>query len=179
MNRTFSAIAIDLTDRTSPFGSVHIRDKASVAQRLAAGGLAVAYGADTYWQGPTASAATLHANGDVSVTFSNCGAHGLNLANTSGWELCVLGGDQNCSQANSPVARGGVGDWINAVPDLESSTSILVTTNSSDTNVQIDNDSTVLVRYAWDGLAFEYMQAGVYAHDEGFPAGPFVLLASN
>ena len=48
-NNTFDAIAIDLTDRTSPFGSVHIRDKQTVAQRLAAGGLAVAYGQTDYW----------------------------------------------------------------------------------------------------------------------------------
>ena len=38
------AVAIDLTDHTSPYGSVHIRDKASVAERLAYAGIAVAYG---------------------------------------------------------------------------------------------------------------------------------------
>ena len=56
MPNVFDAIAIDLTDRTSPFGSVHIRDKTTVGARLAAAGTAVAYGdATAYWQGPVVS----------------------------------------------------------------------------------------------------------------------------
>eukprot|EP00041_Stephanoeca_diplocostata_P033498 m.1108937 g.1108937 ORF g.1108937 m.1108937 type:complete len:474 (+) comp24352_c0_seq33:177-1598(+) len=44
MPNVFDAIAFDLLDLTSPFGSVHIRDKTTVGNRLAAGGLALAYG---------------------------------------------------------------------------------------------------------------------------------------
>ncbi len=37
----------------------------------------------------------------------------------------------------------------------------------------------VVVRYAYASVPFEYKQAAVYAKDEGFPAGPFVLLADQ
>ena len=36
MPNTFTAIALDLTDNTSPYGSVHIRDKTTVGERTAA-----------------------------------------------------------------------------------------------------------------------------------------------
>lgn len=32
-----------------------------------------------------------------------------------------------------------------------------------------------LVRYAWKAVPFNYMKASVYAKDEGFPAGSFLL----
>ena len=101
MPNVFTAVAIDLTDRMSPFGSVHIRDKISVAQRLAAGGIAVAYNdSAVYWQGPVVSGAIVRQDGDaknIVVTFDNVGSSGLEIHNTSGMEICVLSRILNCS----------------------------------------------------------------------------------
>ena len=59
-------------DNTSPFGSVHIRDKTSVGDRLAAAGIGLAYGSsETYWQGPTVAKAVATSAGAVEVTFAN------------------------------------------------------------------------------------------------------------
>ena len=196
MPNTFDAIAIDLTDRTSPYGSVHIRDKTSVADRLFAGALCVAYGDKTsYWQGPVATSATAARNKrlltdgvGVTVKFANCGDGGLQLANTSGWELCVLGGTNNCSQSSTARAGAAVGEWAPAMPTLKSG---LSSSSSSSVEVTVSDTqavnwlretavaSTVLVRYAWYSLAFEYKQAGLYGDIDGsnMPASPFILVA--
>ena len=75
MPNTFQAIAFDLTDYHGPFGSVHIRDKTTVGQRLALAGIATAYGdASVYAQGPTVASATLSSSqgaclpNDISIT---------------------------------------------------------------------------------------------------------------
>ncbi|XP_054853840.1 sialate O-acetylesterase [Eublepharis macularius] len=53
MPNTFMAVALDLCDASSPYGSIHPRDKQSVAYRLHLGALAVAYGKDNLtFQGP-------------------------------------------------------------------------------------------------------------------------------
>ncbi|XP_024596488.1 sialate O-acetylesterase isoform X4 [Neophocaena asiaeorientalis asiaeorientalis] len=52
MPNTFMAVAMDLCDRNSPFGSTHPRDKQTVAYRLHLGARAVAYGAKLTFQGP-------------------------------------------------------------------------------------------------------------------------------
>ena len=60
MKNVFMAVAMDLGDPTSPYGSIHPRDKQDVGARLALAGRAVAYG-DTavYYSGPIATAAKM------------------------------------------------------------------------------------------------------------------------
>lgn len=54
------AVAIDLGDPTSPYGSIHPEDKQDVGARLALAGQAVAYGnSEVYYTGPIATTATL------------------------------------------------------------------------------------------------------------------------
>ena len=60
MNNVFMAVAMDLGDPTSPYGSVHPRDKQDVGARLVLAGRAVAYGDSTvYYTGPIAKGAKL------------------------------------------------------------------------------------------------------------------------
>lgn len=60
LKNVFMAVAIDLGDPTSPYGSVHPRDKQDVGDRLFRAGLAVVYGDSTVdYRGPIASKATL------------------------------------------------------------------------------------------------------------------------
>ena len=52
MKDVFMAVAIDLGDPTSPYGSIHPRDKVDVGLRLSAGALSVAYKkTDVYYLG--------------------------------------------------------------------------------------------------------------------------------
>lgn len=60
MKHVFMAVAMDLGDPTSPFGSIHPRDKQDVGARLALAGRAVAYGDSlVYYTGPLATVATM------------------------------------------------------------------------------------------------------------------------
>lgn len=60
MKNVFMAVAMDLGDPTSPYGSIHPRDKQDVGARLALAGRAVAYGDTTvYYSGPIATAAKM------------------------------------------------------------------------------------------------------------------------
>ncbi|KAK7480718.1 hypothetical protein BaRGS_00028086, partial [Batillaria attramentaria] len=52
MKNVFMAVSVDLPDFTSPYAPVHTRDKQDVAYRLFLGGLSVAYGVPTLFQGP-------------------------------------------------------------------------------------------------------------------------------
>ena len=58
MENVFMAVAIDLGDPTSPFGSVHPRDKQDVGARLAVGARAVVFNdTDVYYLGMMAQSA--------------------------------------------------------------------------------------------------------------------------
>ena len=47
------AVSMDLPDDTSPFGSIHPRDKTDVAERLFLGARSIAYNeTNVYWTGP-------------------------------------------------------------------------------------------------------------------------------
>jgi len=47
MENVFMAVAMDLGDPTSPYGSVHPRDKSDVGLRLSVGARAIAYKDET------------------------------------------------------------------------------------------------------------------------------------
>ena len=51
----FMAVAMDLGNLKSPYGSVHPTDKTDVGNRLALAGLAVGYGKERYYTGPMVS----------------------------------------------------------------------------------------------------------------------------
>lgn len=162
----FNAIAIDLTDRTSPYGSVHIRDKKSVSERLANGGIQVAYGGKNYWQGPTISSAFIYnqfknsSTTGITIKFDNVGSNGLLLKNDTGFECCstTTDDDQSNVQNICTVAR--------VSRNTKNTIDILCSTNESN-----KIDSKLVVRYAWKSLPFEYKAASIYSNE--FPAGPF------
>ena len=49
------AVAMDLGNKYSPFGSVHPTNKRDVGKRLSLAGLSVAYGKNVYYTGPLLS----------------------------------------------------------------------------------------------------------------------------
>lgn len=188
----FNAVAIDLTDLDSPYGSVHIRDKASVAARLAAASLNQVYNAtEYYWGGPFVSSvelqpAAINIKGfSILVSFENVGEDGLDLRNTSLWEVCQLlppataslSENGNCSGVDLPIPEGSdwvPGQWLTARAVAMNSTSVSVTVD-----VDPAREGQLVVRYAWRALAWDYKQAGLYAKKEDYPAGPFVSTVSG
>ena len=93
MPNVFQSISLDLTDFTSPYGSVHIRDKKSVGARLAAGAIATAYrSSSTYSQGPVATGVKCSTLSRIActVSFGNTGKSGITLKNQTGFEMCTL-----------------------------------------------------------------------------------------
>ena len=69
MPNTFMAVAMDLGDPTSPYGSIHPRDKQDVSSRLVLGGLNVAYGQQVNFQGPTPKTSEVESNGRVILNY--------------------------------------------------------------------------------------------------------------
>lgn len=60
LQNVFMAVAMDLGDPQSPFGSVHPRDKQDVGDRLVRSGRAVVYNDNSvYYQGPLAESAKI------------------------------------------------------------------------------------------------------------------------
>ncbi|KAM8989232.1 sialate O-acetylesterase isoform 3-T3 [Ara ararauna] len=72
MPRTFMAVAMDLCDEHSPYGSIHPQDKQNVAHRLQLGARAVAYGEkNLVFQGPFPTRAVLEVTRALlNVTYS-------------------------------------------------------------------------------------------------------------
>jgi hypothetical protein len=192
----FNAIAIDLTDRTSPYGSVHIRDKYTVAQRLSAGGISIAYNdTDIYWQGPYVKDVQVVLNKkddkddeddeddeddkdehkNIIITFDNVG-DGLDVRNTTTneFEMCILdviNPGANCSLVEEMSKNNSIslGDWF--VVNIENSTKNTITLIRS-SGKETQPGQRQMIRYAWKSLPFEYKQAGVYANN--LPMAPFV-----
>lgn len=187
MPNTFTAIAFDLTDYHGPYGSVHIRDKSTVGKRLAQAGIAQAYGSTTtYWQGPTVESAVL-SGGKITVTFNNTGSSGIAVKtavsklNSSTWEVCSPGrgrsSDTGAADPCALLAVGGNGTgWKQASVTASSRTTVTVSLTDT-TAISMGKGTSVLLRYGWSAVPFDYQRAGLYAKAEGLPAGPFVIKA--
>ena len=91
MKDVFMAVAMDLGDPTSPFGSVHPRDKQDVGYRLALAGRAIAYHDESvYYTGPIAIKASVDFKGYIVVTYSNLKDNKLEVRTHYGFESgCV------------------------------------------------------------------------------------------
>ena len=71
MPNTFMAVAIDLGDPGSPYGSEHPRDKQDVAARLVRGALNLAQGQDVEYQGPIPEKSTADIENEVVITYKS------------------------------------------------------------------------------------------------------------
>ena len=94
------AVAMDLGNASSPYGSIHPNDKQDVGYRLALAGQAVAYGdLDVYYSGPIVSdviislynSSTWYAT--VKYQHESVGKGGIQLRSKQGFEvMCVING---------------------------------------------------------------------------------------
>ncbi|XP_074783337.1 sialate O-acetylesterase [Athene noctua] len=154
MPRTFMAVAMDLGDEHSPYGSIHPRDKQNVAHRLQLGARAVAYGEkNVIFQGPYPTRAVLEVTrGLLNITYSQ--ELIWRRRDTRAFEVC-------CSNPPSPCR------WLPApVVAVESRRVTLALAGCG--------GLVLALRYAWAEWPCDYQSCILY-NSWGLPAPPFLL----
>ncbi|XP_008519310.2 sialate O-acetylesterase [Equus przewalskii] len=157
MPNTFMAVAMDLGDRNSSFGSIHPRDKQTVAYRLHLGARAVAYGEkNLIFQGPLPEKIELLTDkGLLNLTYSQQ-IHVQRQDKIFEISCCR---DQQCK-------------WLPAPMNTFS-------TQTLDLNISSCHDTVVAVRYAWATWPCEYKQCPLYHPTSTLPAPPFIAFITN
>ncbi|XP_006892862.1 PREDICTED: sialate O-acetylesterase [Elephantulus edwardii] len=158
MPKTFMAVTMDLGDRHSPLGSIHPRDKQTVAYRLHLGARAVAYGEkNLIFQGPLPK--------KMEVLFSK---RLLNLTYQQQIQVQRLDkqifeisccGDHQCK-------------WLPAPMDTFSNWTLVL-------NISSCPGPLAALRYAWTTWPCEYKQCPLYHPTSTLPAPPFVVFLTN
>lgn len=152
MPNTFMAVAMDLCDRDSPFGSIHPRDKQTVAYRLHLGARAVAYGEKNLtFQGPLPKKIELLARNEL-----------LNL--TYDQEIQVQRKDNKTFEIS--CCSDHQCKWLPAPVNTFSTQTLILDLSACLGTVDA-------VRYAWTTWPCEYKQCAVYHTSSVLPAPPF------
>ncbi|XP_041850929.1 sialate O-acetylesterase isoform X2 [Melanotaenia boesemani] len=157
MKKTFMAVTFDLPDKTSPYGTIHPRDKQDVAYRLTLGARAVAYDEeDVLFLGPfpkliwsTETVINITYDQVVSVTPSK-----------DIFEICCSVKRPN--ESKSQWAPAAIVNW--------DPTSIQL----SATYCQPPDEVTA-VRYAWRDWPCDFKACPVYSASRILPAPPFIV----
>ncbi|CAM5120958.1 unnamed protein product [Natator depressus] len=159
MPNTFMAVAVDLCDELSPYGSIHPRDKQTVAYRLHLGARAVAYGEkDLVFQGPYPTKVVVDgARGLINVTYGQ--ELQLLLMHDRIFEVCCSHGPQLLVQ--EPC------QWLPA-PMLSASSHTVTLSGPG------CRDAATRLRYAWAEWPCEYRQCPIY-NKHLLPAPPFLI----
>ncbi|XP_045441437.1 sialate O-acetylesterase isoform X2 [Pipistrellus kuhlii] len=158
MPNTFMAVAVDLGDRDSPFGSIHPRDKQTVAYRLHLGARAVAYGEKTLtFQGPLPEKMELWAGpGLLSLTYSQ---HiEVRRQDDKIFEISCCG-DHQCK-------------WLPAPMNTSSAQTLAL-------DIRSCPGAVAALRYAWASWPCEYKQCPLYHPSSSLPAPPFVAFIAD
>ncbi|NXX74426.1 SIAE acetylesterase, partial [Urocolius indicus] len=147
--RTFMAVAMDLGDQHSPYGSIHPRDKQNVARRLQLGARAVAYGEkELVFQGPFPTNAVLElSRALLNITYDQ--ELVWRRRDTQGFELCCC----------SLPCR-----WL-PVPVLAVA--------SRTVTLALPGSGVLALRYAWANWPCDYQACALY-NSQGLPAPPFL-----
>ncbi|XP_061137675.1 sialate O-acetylesterase-like isoform X1 [Syngnathus typhle] len=154
LQRTFMAVALDLPDETSPYGTIHPRDKQDVAYRLTLGARAVAYNEkDVVFLGPFPKK-ILSTPMYVNITYDQAVAV---KSSKDIFEIC-------CSQSQGPC--GPKSQWVPAPIVQWSSTSIQIAANVCD---------VAALRYAWKDWPCDFKACPVYGAKTALPAPPFIF----
>ncbi|XP_029428930.1 sialate O-acetylesterase isoform X2 [Rhinatrema bivittatum] len=164
MPNTFMAVAMDLCDEKSPYGSIHPRYKREVAYRLSLGARAVAYGEkDVIFQGPYPQKITVvQTDAFLNITYDQRLLR--NLVNTT-FEVCCP----------SQLAKDGVTEekWLPAA--IISATLYTITVSFKG----CCKGHIAGIRYAWTEWPCLYKDCPLYSIDTLLPAPPFIRLFSQ
>ncbi|XP_032140982.1 sialate O-acetylesterase isoform X1 [Sapajus apella] len=158
MPNTFMAVAMDLCDRESPFGSIHPRDKQTVAYRLHLGARAVAYGEKNLtFQGPLPEKIERLAHkGLLNVTYYQ--EIQVQKRDNKIFEISCCS-DHQCK-------------WLPASMNTFSTQTLTLTINSC-------HGTVVALRYAWTTWPCEYKQCPLYHPSSALPAPPFIAFITD
>ncbi|XP_043850145.1 sialate O-acetylesterase [Dromiciops gliroides] len=155
MPNTFMAVAMDLCDRDSPFGSIHPRDKQTVAYRLHLGARAVAYGEKMLpFQGPMPEKIELLADKEL-LKLEYHQKIQVQKQDDKIYEISCCN-DHQCK-------------WIPAPMGNSSSHSLALRVDSC-------HGTVTALRYAWTTWPCEYKQCPIYNPSSALPAPPFITV---
>ena len=88
----FMAVAMDLGNPNSSFGSIHPTDKKDVGSRLAIAGLSIAYDENLYYTGPLIDAVREHTQSfpfTLEVIFKSVDVQ-IEVRSADGFEVCIV-----------------------------------------------------------------------------------------
>ncbi|XP_046342779.1 sialate O-acetylesterase-like [Haliotis rufescens] len=160
MPKTFMAVAIDLPDYDSPFGSIHPRYKQDVASRLVLGARAVAYGEEgVKFQGPLPQTVSLNnVNNVLNVNYGDDSP--IKVLGNNGFEVC-------CSSSSTTECADS-DEWV-AAPITDQDT------NSVSVSVAgCESKSPVGLRYEWRTSPCDLKDCAIYGSDTDLPAPPYI-----
>ncbi|KAK7474786.1 hypothetical protein BaRGS_00033967 [Batillaria attramentaria] len=159
MKNVFMAVAMDLPDFTSPWGSIHPRDKQDVAQRLYLSGLDIAYNRPQKHFGPRPANIT---QSGVYINLFYGTEWTIKVRNQEGFELCcTVNGQDECTQKNSWWLPSPIMDWDSSSVSL-------------DGMVCGEGQYAAGIRYAWRESPCVFKRCAVYAEVNELPAPPFI-----
>ncbi|XP_062275577.1 sialate O-acetylesterase [Scomber scombrus] len=157
MKRTFMAVALDLPDEISPYGTIHPRDKEDVAYRLTLGARAVAYNEPHVpFLGPFPSKIT-SSQMYVNITYDQ-----MVSATPSKYifEIC-------CSEILAP--RGPKSQWVPAPIMRSNSTTVMLSASFCPSTTEV-----AALRYAWRDWPCDFKACPIYSANRVLPAPPFI-----
>uniref|UniRef100_A0A7N6ADK2 Sialate O-acetylesterase domain-containing protein n=1 Tax=Anabas testudineus TaxID=64144 RepID=A0A7N6ADK2_ANATE len=158
MRRTFMAVAMDLPDETSPYHTIHPRDKQDVAYRLTLGARAVAYNEkEVPFLGPfpnqilsTQIYVNVTYDQEVSVTPSK-----------DIFEIC-------CSAIRAPCGPKSL--WVPAPIMQWNSTAVQLSASMCPPPADV-----AALRYAWRDWPCDFKACAIYSSSRILPAPPFII----
>nr|XP_046246305.1 sialate O-acetylesterase isoform X2 [Scatophagus argus]XP_046246306.1 sialate O-acetylesterase isoform X2 [Scatophagus argus] len=158
MQKTFMAVAMDLPDETSPYGTIHPRDKQDVAFRLTLGARAVAYNEkDVPFQGPFPDR-ILSTPVYVNITYDQAVSV---TPSKDTFEIC-------CSGIKTPCGPKSL--WVTA-PIMQWN----LNTVQLPANLCPPTEEVAALRYAWRDWPCDFKACPVYSASRILPAPPFVI----
>ncbi|XP_068569165.1 sialate O-acetylesterase-like [Cebidichthys violaceus] len=162
MHKTFMAVALDLPDATSPFGTIHPRDKQDVAYRLTLGARAVAYNEkNVSFQGPFPK--IIHsAHEFINITYDQKVSV---TPSKDVFEICCSGIQTPCG----PKSR-----WVPAPIMHWGPTTVQLSTSLCQLT-----DKVAALRYAWRDWPCDFKACPIYSASEILPAPPFITNRSQ
>ncbi|XP_060070508.1 sialate O-acetylesterase-like [Ylistrum balloti] len=157
MPQTFMAVAMDLPDFKSPYGTIHPRFKHDVASRLALSALGVAYHqSGLEYQGPYPS--NYHKAGHSLNIEYDQGRTPIRVnTNVSNFEIC-------CSYRECNL---NYGVWLPSPITSHDISSITFDTSACG-HVPVS-----AIRYAWRESPCDFKECAVYGRDNDLPGPPF------
>ncbi|XP_060779355.1 sialate O-acetylesterase isoform X1 [Neoarius graeffei] len=157
MKKTFMAVAVDLPDESSPWKSIHPRDKQDVAYRLVLGARAVAYEeAGVSFQGPFPSQVRIE-NTTIIIIYNQAIRSTLS---SDTFEIC-------CSKEKKPCNSGS--QWIPVPMKEQGSDYVLLSI------AKCAIDDVAALHYAWSDWPCAFKACPIYSADGVLPAPLFII----